>query len=189
MAMARIRLGNERTTSMRRMRMLSLVPLKNPATAPIKVPMMMAIETVTMPMSSETREPWTTRLKVSRRFESRPIRCWVWSAGQPRRWMHGGAPRVPSRPRSSIEVLGGKGAMTSANSATSTRKPRMAKPMTAVRWRRTLRTVSRRSEAGLEGSRSDSACRAMSIALGSLTVVMTTGSGDQGPRTTRPRRG
>jgi len=79
--------------------------------------MIIASEMVEMPISSERREPKTTREKRSRRLLSIPIRCWGWSAGQPSRWMQGGERRVTL----SSGIVGSKGQSTAQKMAVSSR--------------------------------------------------------------------
>ncbi len=56
-AIARIRLGKDSTTSMIRIRTLSSQPPKKPAMAPMNEPMMIAKPTVRNPIWSEMRAP------------------------------------------------------------------------------------------------------------------------------------
>ena len=123
--------------------MLSIQPPRKPASAPIAPPMTMANVIAASPIESDVRAPCTTRLKTSRKLPSVPKMCCGLSAGQPRRWMHG-----PSRfstpgstPRSTW--LGSCVEIWSANTAMNTSSPRMIRPTTAERWRRTFETVSR----------------------------------------------
>src|SRR5712692_7243347 len=110
-AIARIRAGKARKTSVRRMSASSTRPPLYPATSPTTVPKTPADATTTTPMMSEIRAPYRIRLAMSRPSESVPSQ---WSGD-------GGIKREPSAWRS-----GSYGAITGAKSAHNANTPMSA---------------------------------------------------------------
>ena len=148
MAIASSSAGKARSTSMSRIRPLSVRPPTRAGEGADRDPIDDRQPTVAKPTRSEIRAPWTTRLYTSRTLPSRPNKCSGWSAGQPRRWMHGAArsSRRRSTPSSSLVRVVGRDHV--GEEGDEHEEAEDARPTTAERWRRMLRSVSRHSAGG-----------------------------------------
>jgi hypothetical protein len=124
-AIASSRPGSVSITSVKRIRMKSTVPPKNPAASPIATPMVSVTAIAAMPTSSEIRAPKMIRESTSRPSSSVPSRN--------NREGAAGSPKVAATAR-----VGSCGAIIGARIATITRLATITPPASSIALARRL---------------------------------------------------